>query len=100
MLSNLPSQLPEHLRLRQTTLSMLSGYAEWTAEHPSSILPALTYVIAALQVPQLAQSAARAIMHLCDACRKDLIPYVGDFVQLIRQLDGHIPVRRLGSRSN
>jgi hypothetical protein len=85
------STLPADLHVQQTALALIGELSEWIQHHPSSVLPAVTYIVPALSNANLSQAAARTLRQLCDACRSELTPCVNDFASLIHQLAGQIP---------
>ena len=99
-LNALPTSLPQAARIRRTTLALITDLSEWISHNNSALLPSLNYVVSALTIPGLSQSAARAIRNLCEHCRNELVEYIPSFAGLIRELEGKIPVRIFSKAAN
>ncbi|KAF9192441.1 hypothetical protein BGZ51_005635 [Haplosporangium sp. Z 767] len=69
-------------RARETALGLVGSYADWFKVHPQFLLPALNFVIPALEVPQLAPYAARALKNICDTCRESLVEAIDAFMNV------------------
>jgi len=69
-------------------------YASWFKLNKAFIMPAVEAAVANLSQPDACQAAALALSALCDACRSDLISHVASFAELVRNLEGRIPVRK------
>lgn len=67
-------------------------YAPWFKYNTSALLPVLQCTVGFLSQEPTSQAAALALSALCDACRKDLIDHVASFAELVRNLEGKIPV--------
>ena len=48
--------------------------------------------VATLSIPATCQSGALALAALCDSNRKELTPHVASFADLVKNLEGRIPV--------
>lgn len=72
--------------------SSIEEYAPWFKYNASALLPVLQCTVGFLSQEPTSQAAALALSALCDACRKDLIDHVASFAELVRNLEGKIPV--------
>ncbi|CAG8743627.1 3362_t:CDS:10, partial [Cetraspora pellucida] len=85
--------LQGHIRLRNTTLSLIGSYADWFKSHPQYILSALNYLIPALSDAELALSAATSFNEVCDACRDSLVGDIDSLVNMYMVVGPHIQPR-------
>lgn len=66
-----------------TLADMIEAYEEWFKYHPEHLLPVLSYLVPSLtSTPTISRSAADALKHICDICRKKLVQHIGAFAQL------------------
>lgn len=88
VLGSLPATA--HVTLRSTALRVIGAYATWftTSAHTTdALLLSTTVIVSALSAEQvLAAPAARALVQLCDANRRELTPHVGSFVAVLAGL--------------
>ncbi|KAG0332331.1 hypothetical protein BG004_001301, partial [Podila humilis] len=84
-------------RARETALSLVGAYSDWFKIHPTYLLPALNFVIPALQVPQLAPYAAKALKSICDTCRESLVDAIDAFMNVFANVEGAIDSSIKGS---
>ncbi|KAF9402028.1 hypothetical protein BGX21_011452 [Mortierella sp. AD011] len=84
-------------RASETTLSLIGSYAEWFKLHPQFLLPALNFVIPALEIPQLASSAAKALKNICDTCRESLVEAIDAFMTVFANVERAIDPAIKGS---
>lgn len=68
-------------RARQATLSLIGKYDDFFKRHTQYLAQALTFLFQAITVPNLAQTASKSILSLCDSCRQSLTQELGAFVQ-------------------
>jgi hypothetical protein len=62
---------------------MSGEYYEWFKHHPKHLLPVLSYIVASLtSSSRVSQSAADALINICDISRKMLVEHIGAFAQL------------------
>ncbi|KAF9298283.1 hypothetical protein BGZ88_007317 [Linnemannia elongata] len=74
-----------------------SSYADWFKVHPQFLLPALNFVIPALEVPQLAPYAAKALKNICDTCRESLVEAIDAFMTVFANVEKAIDPSIKGS---
>ncbi|KAF8929915.1 hypothetical protein BGZ58_008598 [Dissophora ornata] len=74
-------------RARETALSLIGSYADWFKVHPQFLLPALNFVIPALEVPQLAIYAAKSLKNICDTCRESLVEAIDAFMTVFANVE-------------
>ncbi|KAI9236924.1 MAG: armadillo-type protein [Podila humilis] len=84
-------------RARETALTLVGSYADWFKVHPSYLLPALNFVIPALEIPQLAPYAAKALKNICDTCRESLVDAIDAFMNVFANVEGAIDPSIKGS---
>ncbi|KAF9326091.1 hypothetical protein BG006_010443 [Podila minutissima] len=84
-------------RARETALTLVGSYAEWFKVHPTYLLPALNFVIPALEIPQLAPCAAKALKNICDTCRESLVDAIDAFMNVFANVEGAIDPSIKGS---
>ncbi|KAF9568579.1 hypothetical protein EC968_002917 [Mortierella alpina] len=84
-------------RARETALSLVGSYADWFKAHPQFLLPALNFVIPALEVPQLAPYAAKALKNICDTCRESLVEAIDAFMTVFANVERAIDPSIKGS---
>ncbi|KAF9982623.1 hypothetical protein BGZ75_005920 [Mortierella antarctica] len=84
-------------RARETALSLVGSYADWFKAHPQFLLPALNFVIPALEVPQLAPYAAKALKSICDTCRESLVEAIDAFMTVFANVERAIDPSIKGS---
>ncbi|KAF9359157.1 hypothetical protein BGX26_013010 [Mortierella sp. AD094] len=84
-------------RASETTLSLIGSYADWFKLHPQFLLPALNFVIPALEIPQLAPSAAKALKSICDTCRESLVEAIDAFMTVFANVERAIDPAIKGS---
>ncbi|KAK3845916.1 MAG: armadillo-type protein [Linnemannia gamsii] len=84
-------------RTRETTLTLIGSYADWFKVHPQFLLPALNFVIPALEVPQLAPYAAKALKNICDTCRESLVEAIDAFMTVFANVEKAIDPSIKGS---
>ncbi|KAK3829343.1 MAG: armadillo-type protein [Benniella sp.] len=84
-------------RARETTLSLVGCYAEWFKAHPQFLLPALNFVIPALEIPQLAPYASKAFKDICDTCRESLVEAIDAFMTVFANVERSIDPAIKGS---
>ncbi|KAF8948597.1 hypothetical protein BGZ47_003861 [Haplosporangium gracile] len=84
-------------RARETTLTLIGSYADWFKVHPQFLLPALNFVIPALEVPQLAPYAAKALKNICDTCRESLVEAINAFMTVFANVEKAIDPSIKGS---
>ncbi|KAG0297244.1 hypothetical protein BGZ98_000659, partial [Dissophora globulifera] len=84
-------------RARETALSLVGSYADWFKVHPQFLLPALNFVIPALEVPQLAPYAAKALKNICDTCRESLVEAIDAFMTVFANVEKAIDPAIKGS---
>ena len=65
--------------------------------HPQFLLPALNFVIPALEVPQLAPYAAKALKNICDTCRESLVEAIDAFMTVFANVEKAIDPSIKGS---
>jgi hypothetical protein len=58
------------------------AYEEWFKHHPDHLVPVLSYLVPALDVPATSSTAATALKALCDMCRTKLVGHIGAFSAL------------------
>ncbi|KAG0297014.1 hypothetical protein BGZ96_007898 [Linnemannia gamsii] len=84
-------------RTRETALALIGSYADWFKVHPQFLLPALNFVIPALEVPQLAPYAAKALKNICDTCRESLVEAIDAFMTVFANVEKAIDPSIKGS---
>ncbi|KAF9116104.1 hypothetical protein BGX27_004902 [Mortierella sp. AM989] len=84
-------------RASETALSLIGSYADWFKLHPQFLLPALNFVIPALEIPQLAPSAAKALKNICDTCRESLVEAIDAFMTVFANVERSIDPAIKGS---
>ncbi|KAG0087657.1 hypothetical protein BGZ93_006862 [Podila epicladia] len=84
-------------RARETALTLVGSYADWFKVHPTYLLPALNFVIPALEIPQLAPCAAKALKNICDTCRESLVDAIDAFMNVFANVEGAIDPSIKGS---
>ncbi|KAF9438652.1 hypothetical protein BGZ76_006213 [Entomortierella beljakovae] len=84
-------------RARETALSLVGSYADWFKVHPQFLLPVLNFVIPALEIPQLAPSAAKALKSICDTCRESLVDAIDAFMTVFANVESAIDPAIKGS---
>ncbi|KAF9966107.1 hypothetical protein BGZ70_003269 [Mortierella alpina] len=84
-------------RARETALNLVGSYADWFKAHPQFLLPALNFVIPALEVPQLAPYAAKALKNICDTCRESLVEAIDAFMTVFANVERAIDPSIKGS---
>ncbi|KAF9430455.1 hypothetical protein BGZ94_006803 [Podila epigama] len=84
-------------RARETALTLVGSYADWFKIHPTYLLPALNFVIPALQIPQMAPYAARALKSICDTCRESLVDAIDAFMNVFANVEATIDASIKGS---
>ncbi|KAI7819541.1 armadillo-type protein [Gamsiella multidivaricata] len=84
-------------RTRETALSLIGSYADWFKLHPQFLLPALNFVIPALEIPQLAPYAAKALKNICDTCRESLVEAIDAFMTVFANVERAIDPAIKGS---
>ncbi|KAI8355967.1 armadillo-type protein [Mortierella sp. GBAus27b] len=84
-------------RARETALGLIGCYAEWFKVHPQFLLPALNFVIPALEIPQLAPHAAKAFKNICDTCRESLVEATDAFMTVFANVQRTIDPTIKGS---
>ncbi|KAI1318424.1 hypothetical protein EDD11_006508 [Mortierella claussenii] len=84
-------------RARETALGLIGAYADWFKVHPQFLLPVLNFVIPALEVPQLAPYAARALKNICDTCRESLVEAIDAFMTVFANVERAIDPAIKGS---
>ncbi|KAG0335216.1 hypothetical protein BG000_007699 [Podila horticola] len=84
-------------RARETALTLVGSYADWFKVHPTYLLPALNFVIPALEIPQLAPYAAKALKNICDTCRESLVDAIDAFMNVFANVEGAIDPSIKGS---
>ncbi|KAF9337866.1 hypothetical protein BGZ91_009202 [Linnemannia elongata] len=84
-------------RTRETALTLIGAYADWFKVHPQFLLPALNFVIPALEVPQLAPYAAKALKNICDTCRESLVEAIDAFMTVFANVEKAIDPSIKGS---
>ncbi|KAF9106342.1 hypothetical protein BGX29_009759 [Mortierella sp. GBA35] len=84
-------------RARETALTLIGSYADWFKVHPQFLLPALNFVIPALEVPQLAPYAAKALKNICDTCRESLVEAIDAFMTVFANVEKAIDPSIKGS---
>ncbi|OAQ30587.1 ARM repeat-containing protein [Linnemannia elongata AG-77] len=84
-------------RTRETALTLIGSYADWFKVHPQFLLPALNFVIPALEVPQLAPYAAKALKNICDTCRESLVEAIDAFMTVFANVEKAIDPSIKGS---
>lgn len=65
-------QFSNNPHLRYTATLIVGRYSEWINQHPSDLAPLLQFVVAGLNDPLVASSAALAFKHMCDGCNSRL----------------------------
>ncbi|KAF9928681.1 hypothetical protein FBU30_002202, partial [Linnemannia zychae] len=92
-------RLPSNVvcRARETSLTLIGSYADWFKAHPQFLLPALNFVIPALEVPQLAPYAAKALKNICDTCRESLVEAIDAFMTVFANVEKAIDPSIKGS---
>ncbi|KAF9202409.1 hypothetical protein BGZ49_007423 [Haplosporangium sp. Z 27] len=92
-------RLPKNFVCRtcETALSLIGSYADWFKVHPQYLLPALNFVIPALEIPQLAPSAAKALKNICDTCRESLVEAIDAFMTVFANVERAIDPAIKGS---
>jgi hypothetical protein len=76
---------------------LIGSYADWFKVHPQFLLPALNFVIPALEVPQLAPYAAKALKNICDTCRESLVEAIDAFMTVFANVEKAIDPSIKGS---
>lgn len=66
-----------HPKLRYAATLVIGRYAEWTKLHPSFIPHQLSFISQGFQISECQSACAQALKYLCDWCRKELLPYLG-----------------------
>ncbi|KAG0046011.1 hypothetical protein BGZ83_008794 [Gryganskiella cystojenkinii] len=84
-------------RARETALALIGSYADWFKVHPQFLLPALNFVIPALEVPMLAPYAAKALKNICDTCRESLVEAIDAFMTVFANVEKAIDPSIKGS---
>ena len=78
-------RLPQAPLLQYTAILVVGRYADWLRFTPAALPPMLTYITRALQAPgPAAPAAALAFLHICEACRKELVCYAEDIFKLVK----------------
>lgn len=74
-------QMPNHEKLRFTTIMVLARYTEWTANHPEFLESQFTYIVSSFSTDskEIIGAAALALKFFCNDCRHHL---GGQVVQL------------------
>ncbi|KAF9580833.1 hypothetical protein BGW38_002364 [Lunasporangiospora selenospora] len=75
----------------------ISSYADWFKQHPQFLLPALNFVIPALEAPQVAPYAAKALKSICDTCRESLVETIDAFMNVFANVEKSISPTIKGS---
>jgi len=75
----------------------LGSYADWFKVHPQFLLPALNFVIPALEIPLLAPYAAKALKNICDTCRESLVEAIDAFMTVFANVEKAIDPSIKGS---
>ncbi|KAM0790224.1 hypothetical protein ACM66B_005537 [Microbotryomycetes sp. NB124-2] len=85
-------RLPQsgHITLRSTALKLVGSYSTWFSSHTDECLLAVQFVVASLNEPSLAPSAARALVALSDSNRSSLMQHVDSFVAVLGSLEGRM----------
>ncbi|KAF9952911.1 hypothetical protein BGZ72_005840 [Mortierella alpina] len=81
----------------QLEATLYCSYADWFKAHPQFLLPALNFVIPALEVPQLAPYAAKALKNICDTCRESLVEAIDAFMTVFANVERAIDPSIKGS---
>ncbi|ORZ07309.1 armadillo-type protein [Lobosporangium transversale] len=84
-------------RARETALGLVGSYADWFKSHPQFLLSSLNFVIPALEVPQLAPYAAKALKNICDTCRELLVEAIDAFMTVFANVERAIDPAIKGS---
>lgn len=95
ILGSLPSTLLAR-SLRSTTLRIVGAYSPWFANQPAACLEAVQFVVKGFEDAELAPVAARALASLCSDSRRNLVPHIGSFVQVLGSLEGKVEVSLVG----
>lgn len=91
ILGALPSTPPAR-SLRSTTLRIVGAYSLWFSNQPAACLEAVQFVVKGLEDAHLAPVAARALASLCSDSRRNLVPHIHSFVQVLGSLEGKVEV--------
>jgi hypothetical protein len=75
----------------------IGSYADWFKAHPQFLLPALNFVIPALEVPLLAPYAAKSLKNICDTCRESLVEAIDAFMTVFANVEKAIDPSIKGS---
>ncbi len=62
--------LPAHKEIHYTSLLIVGRYADWLKTDPVLLAQLFSYVVASLQHPDTAPSAALSFKNICEACAK------------------------------
>ncbi|KNE57716.1 hypothetical protein AMAG_04573 [Allomyces macrogynus ATCC 38327] len=80
------------LRVRQTLLYIMGGYAEWFHANPAQLAFAVQILTNGLRDKFTLTSAARSLRELCDACRADLVPHLPVLFTAYQEMKAVLPV--------
>lgn len=65
---------------RRTAIDMLGSYGQYIERHPEFLGDTVRFLFASLEVPALANTAAKSIDLLCSTCRRDLTSELPGFL--------------------
>ena len=66
---------------------MVSGLAAWIDHHPDTLELVLRFVVAGLEVPELASYAAKAVQSICLKCKRRMGSHVLELLQVMHAAD-------------
>ncbi|KAL9103509.1 MAG: hypothetical protein Q9163_001465 [Psora crenata] len=79
-------QYPLSIRLKRTTVTMITNYTPFFENHPTFLPQMLNFLFNALQDPNLVNVSSIAIKSICSSCRTHLVPELGAFIEQYKML--------------
>lgn len=92
-------QLPEHPKIRYSTILVLGRYTEWTNKNPQYLEVQLNYIMKGLQInlnqkdeKNIMIATTRSLMYFCQDCSELLINYLDQLYLLYQELHSKVDI--------
>jgi transportin-3 len=94
LLIPLIAQIPDHNKLRFQAVMALGRYTEWTAQHPDTLQPQLTFIMAAFDhsTKDVIRAAALSFKFFCNDCASQLVTFIQPLQQFYTKHLSSLPI--------